>query len=243
MNYKKTWIIPMAGNGTRTKDFGEFKPFIEVAGKKILNWLLKSIKINFGRDDRIIFITTKYFAEKYEVESQINEILLKENINLDFNLVISATTPPGPSASVYTAKDYIDNNPTIIVNSDQYVHFNLPVNISPNSGYLPVNTDFGNTKSYVLVENGIITRVVEKSNISNIASAGIYMVSNGFDLISSIETQFKERLMYKEEFFVGPALNYLINNKYTFYPIPVSAKYDLGNIEQIIFFEKIMNFY
>ena len=38
------WILPMAGKGTRTESLGEFKPFIKVNNKKIIEWFLIGIK-------------------------------------------------------------------------------------------------------------------------------------------------------------------------------------------------------
>ena len=82
-----------------------------------------------------------------------------------------------------------------------------------------------------------MTKIVEKNNISNLASAGVYGVSEGKALIRAIEKQFKERSMYNGEFYVGEALNYLIKEGYRLYPASVRVKYDLGNIEGIELFK------
>jgi GTP:adenosylcobinamide-phosphate guanylyltransferase len=38
------WVIPLAGKGQRTKELGEFKPFIEINGHKMIEWFISSIK-------------------------------------------------------------------------------------------------------------------------------------------------------------------------------------------------------
>lgn len=61
----------MAGKGLRTKALGEFKPFIKIAGRKILCWLISSIRHHISPSDIFVFTTTDYFAKKYKVEIPI----------------------------------------------------------------------------------------------------------------------------------------------------------------------------
>ena len=51
----------MAGKGGRTKSLGEFKPFIEIKGHKILSWFISSIKNLVKPEDLFVLITTEYF--------------------------------------------------------------------------------------------------------------------------------------------------------------------------------------
>jgi NDP-sugar pyrophosphorylase family protein len=232
----------MAGKGTRTKELGEFKPFIKIKSKLMIEWLLSSIKDKISDSDSLIFITTKYYADKYDVSNKLSNILQLENIPASFKLILCGETPLGPSATVYKAKKDIlkSNDSTIVVNADQYIDFDMFDSLENRTGFLPVYAEFTQKSSYVEVQKGRITKIVEKRNISNLASAGVYCVSNGEDLIRAIEIQFEKKDMLNGEYYVGPALNNLIAEGYTFFPVPVYTKYDLGTISGISKFKKIL---
>jgi NDP-sugar pyrophosphorylase family protein len=233
------WIFPMAGRGTRTQTRGAFKPFIEVGGRKVIEWLLGSIRRHIQPDDELVFITTESFAGDYAVESQLASILEGLSAGRRFALVTCPTTPPGPSASVYAARAYFDNSrPAIVVNCDQFIDFERWEWTSPQQGFLPVYANFGTRSSYVEVREGRIVRIVEKQNISNLASAGVYALACGRALREALEMQFEKGPKTGEEYFVGPALNHLIARGYELIPTAVRAKYDLGCVEGIERFEK-----
>ena len=232
------WIVPMAGKGTRTSALGDFKPFININRKPIIYWMLRSIKNKFSSDDSLVFITTKKYERSYDVKNHLERIMKSLSIIIPFDLIISPTTPQGPAASVYLAKKYFSNDQSVaIVNSDQYVDFDK-FSLSPNSGYLPVYAEFGNKSSYVHLDDaGLITQIVEKQNISNIASAGVYLLSSGKDLMLALEDQVEKKDTYKDEYYVGPALNSLIKKGYSLLPLPVRVKYDLGSLAGINVFK------
>lgn len=240
------WIFPMAGRGTRTLELGEFKPFIDINGKKMIEWMLLSIKFKIKESDRLIFISTKEQNEKYSVHLKIQQILENNGITAAFKLMTPDTPQKGPAHTVYFAKEDIlaYPGPVIIVNSDQYIDFDLPLEIAPNTGFLPIYAEFTQKASYVDIDSqGIISRIVEKDNISNLASAGVYCVSSGEDLIWAIEQDFFFRNTKNGEYYVGPALNNLIRKGYSFFPSLVRIKFDLGNPKNIEEFkEHIKNF-
>jgi len=228
------WIFPMAGKGSRTRELGEFKPFIEINGRKMLGWLFRSIGNKIKAADKLIFITTEEYALAFDVLEEIREICKVENLPNQFELVTTPQTPPGPSATVYCAKEHLlTDQPVIVVNCDQYIDFDVYSPLNDKTGFLPVYAQFGQKSSYVDIKEGIITRIVEKQNISNLASAGVYAVSDGRALVRAIEEQFKNKQMTNNEFYVGVALNNLIDEGYKFYPTSVRVKYDLGNVNGI----------
>ena len=233
-----TWIFPMAGRGSRTNELGEFKPFIEICGRKILSWLLFSIKKNIAQSDNLVFITTKYFYKKYNVQRELCQLTQNLNINNSLDIIIVEDTPPGPAASVYAAKEkFSHKNQVIIVNCDQYIDFDIPNLEDEKSGFLPIYSNFGEKSSYVKIQQGKIVQIVEKENVSNLASTGVYALESGEALIAALENQVEHNIMYRNEYYVGPALNYLIDQGYALFPVDVKAKYDLGNISGINKFE------
>lgn len=236
-----TWIFPMAGKGSRTSQLGEFKPFIEICGKKMLRWLLLSIKKNISKTDDLVFITTEYFYEKYAIQRELCQLVQALNISNSVDIVTVKRTPPGPAASVYAAKEnFSHENQVIVINCDQYIDFDIPQLEGRKSGFLPIYSNFGEKSSYVEIQQGKIVRIVEKENISNLASAGVYGLGSGKALIAALDNQIKHDIMYKNEYYVGPALNFLIEDNYALYPVEVRAKFDLGNIQGIKNFENLV---
>lgn len=227
----------MAGKGTRTQSLGEFKPFIEINGYKIIFWFLFSIKRLLKNDDQIIFVTTEYFAKKFKVKKEIQQLLKELNIKSKFNIIKTPNNPAGQSISVEFAKKIVNmNDPLIIANPDQYIDFDLPKNIK--NSYLPLYVQLGNKSGFVSIKNGLITKFVEKNNISNLACTGIYITAKAKWLFSAIKEQIKSKDMLNGEFYLGPVFNYIIKKGLKVEPLMIRAKYDLGNTEDIKSFKE-----
>jgi NDP-sugar pyrophosphorylase family protein len=236
------WIFPMAGEGSRTRQLGGFKPFIEINGRKMLNWLFISIKTKIEHSDKLVFVTTDEYCEKFHIARKISEILENENLLNSVELITCPDTPPGPSATVYRAREtFCNDEPVIVVNCDQYINFNMHDLTQGNCGFLPVYAEFTQKSSYVEIHDGLITKIVEKKNISNLASAGVYAVSSGRALVEAIEKQFSNNQQTNGEFYVGVAFNNLIMQGYKLYPTGVRAKYDLGNVKGVELFEQMLS--
>lgn len=230
------WVVPLAGKGQRTKELGEFKPFIEINGHKMIEWFISSIKNLIKPEDEFIFITTNYLATKYRFEQEIKSIFQKHNIQNNSIFIYCPETPKGTSSTILLTKDQINNDiPIMVINPDQYIDFNIP-EIKPKSGFLGIYCHLGDKSGFVKIKKGQITKFVEKKNISNLASAGIYIISSGKELISAIENQIRNEKTLNGEFYIGPAFNYLIKKGFKILPFAVRAKYDLGNPEDIRYF-------
>ncbi len=205
----------------------------------MLGWLLSSIGSKIGSDDGLVFITTKEYALAYDAENTIEKILQSEGICNSYAFLATPDTPPGPSATVHSARALLNTDePVIVVNCDQYIDFDMMDITAGRCGFLPVYAQFGQKSSFVRIENGFVTLIVEKDNISNIASAGVYAVAAGHALIGAIETQFERGQTTNGEFYVSAAVNNLIEAGYRFYPTPARAKYDLGDVDGIRAFER-----
>jgi len=229
------WVIPMSGKGTRTQELDEFKPFIKIKGHKILSWFISSIKHLIKNEDSFVLITTEYFANKFNFEKECKKIFKEHQLNNEINFIINKETPTGASTTVYSAKKIINKKiPVMVIFPDQYIDFILP-EIVDNSAYMGIYVQLGNKSGFIEIQNGLIVNFIEKINISNLASSGFYLVSSGKDLIFAFEEQFKNNETLNGEFYVGPAFKYLFN-KLKVYPIPVLAKYDLGNCKDIAYF-------
>ena len=240
MNYKKIWIMPIAGKGSRTKDFGKFKPFIIVGGKYIIEWFFISILDKIHNEDEFIFITTSTFEKEFFVSEIISNIFKKYKINNKPRFKIVSRTPKGPAKSIEKSLELVNPNaPIIIINVDQFILFKLPNEIN-NKFYLVANIDLSNSKSYIQLDNKKIIGIVEKINNSNIASSGVYIFPSLESLKESLYKLFKSGKKVKNEFYVADAMNLIINNN-EFEILPSIAKFDLGNINGINYFNYIIN--
>lgn len=237
MKKEITWVIPMAGKGARIQSLGEFKPFIRIRGQKMLFWFLFSIKHLIKGGDTLIFITTSYFSKKFNFEKELRVILKRQNINNKFYVVETPSTPRGQSETVLCVKNFINQkNPLVVINPDQYIDFNLPKKIK--DCYLGLYLQLGNKSGFVEIKEGLITNFVEKNNISNLACAGVYIVSKAKLLFEAIDKQIKNGETLNGEYYLGPAFNFIIKKGIEVKPIAVRAKYDLGNIDDVLVFEK-----
>jgi len=233
----------MAGNGTRTQTLGTFKPFIKVGGRTILEWLLRSLSFHVGLEDRFYFVTTQAFQDEFDVQENLLAHFRRNGILLPFELSIAPQTPEGPAASVALAAEQIDRTEAmaVVVNVDQYIQFAIPSPAGDEPyAFMPIYAEFSSKSSYVSIEDGLITRVVEKQNISNLASAGIYGFSSTQLLNEALEAQFNHGERIKGEHYVGPAMNFLIEKGVPVIPAATRSKMDLGNLQGIAEFQRRM---
>jgi NDP-sugar pyrophosphorylase family protein len=229
------WLIPIGGKGLRTQQLGEFKPFIEVSGHKIITWLLFSIKRNVKTEDKFVFTTTDYFLQKFQVKKELEKVFDINGLDNEFKVISTDKELLGNSASVYLAKQYLaTDEPVSVLCCDQFTDFQLPSEIPPQTGYLTIGIDFGSSKGYVEIEDGLIKKFVEKEPISNFAGGGIYIVSSGKALISALESQFRDKaISVNGEYCLGPVFNYLVKDGFQIYPLLAKAHYSLGSIPAI----------
>lgn len=230
----------MAGKGTRTSELGMFKPFIQVNGFSILEWLLLSLSVHLDENSRFVFVTTRAFETEFAVKETVRRLFQRCGVYAAFELVLADDTPQGPAKSVHLACEALQGceGPVTVVNVDQYIHFELKTPSQSAEGFMPVYAEFSNKASYVEVRDARIVRVVEKQNISNIASAGVYGLSSVPLLASMLDALFRSGETVKGEFYVGPAYNFLIRDKVPVYPTGVFAKFDLGNLKGISLFRR-----
>lgn len=233
------WVMPIGGKGLRTQSLGEFKPFVEIRGRKLISWVICSIKDKITPNDSFIFITTEYFAEKFNVKTEIENILHSYNLFNDCFLFTHPGFLPGASLDVYEAKEkLLTGEPVTVLNCDQYIDFQMPSRIAPKTGYMVVCANFQNEYSFVKVKKGLIEKVVEKKNISNLASTGVFIISEGRALVKAIEKQILQKLTFNGEFRLTPVINYLIEDRFSIFPLQALSFYDIGNVSKIDYFSK-----
>ena len=236
------WIFPIAGLGTRTKQHGKFKPFIDIQGKTMIERCLDNLRSKFSADDKFYFVTTKAFEDEFSVTKTLRIMLFENKVKV----IVVPETPPGQAYSVKWAVDSIcaqnNNNLCIVVNCDQLTLFDLPDIVKETEIFMPLYfTNHG--KSCYVTLNTMGTRILdikEKELISCHASSGTFIFGSA-DLLSKCITwgiEHESEISKNSELFLGPCINYAIERlhqplalKVT--PLTTYMKIDLGTDEQI----------
>jgi NDP-sugar pyrophosphorylase family protein len=232
------FVFPMAGQGIRTRALGECKPLIEVAGQPMIQWALTGFRHHVRPGDSFVFVTTRYFEEKFSVKKRLKEILRELGLTHSADVILCEERPAGPADTVRKAGQLLDvGEPCTVVNSDQYIVCDLRRDLGSEDGLLPVYFNDSPESSYARIEAGLVTEIREKQVISNHASAGVYVFGSGHGLLRSIESTMKSDCHHRGEYYVGPAMNELIRRGGRVYPARTLAKFDLGNEAGISLFE------
>lgn len=245
-------VIPMVGLGKRFSEVGflEPKPLIKVNDKEIIKWSIETL----GIEGRYIFITRKFENENFN--RQLNAVI-KQIIPKSIILTVDQITN-GAAESVLVAKQYINNNDSLIVtNCDQYLSWesdkqtflefikNKEIDGCVTTfDHIPKEKIIIGTKtpySFINVDkNGKAVELSEKIAISKHMLNGIHYWKNGSDFVSSAEEMISKNIRYNNEFYVSLTYNQLINkNKnITFFHMPKDSFMSLGTPEDIEHFKR-----
>lgn len=200
----------MAGAGSRFSCEGYLdpKPLIQVHGKHMIEVVINNIKPS--RPHRFIFICQKKHIASYKLDK-----LLEAAAPGSILVEVEGLTE-GAACTVLKAEHIIDNdNPLMIANSDQYVRVNINEYIKSAEergldGLIMTMTADDPKWSFVSLQNGSVTRVVEKEVISNEATVGIYNFTKGSLFVSAAKRMINKNLRVNKEFYVAPSYNEII---------------------------------
>ena len=211
MNFPIQLVIPAAGAGSRFRDVGinTPKPMIQVGGFPMILWVMNNF--NLRPMDSVYIICQKNFAMPKAMESYLSKVCFKVRF-----IEIEGVTS-GPATTVGLSLPYLDPKyPVIVANSDQYVSQSLSkfidfVRSTESAGTILTMNASGEKWSYIgRDEFGVITEVVEKREISNEATVGIYAWSSPKLLSESINYLESEKVLVNNEYYVAPSYGYLI---------------------------------
>jgi dTDP-glucose pyrophosphorylase len=205
-------IVPMAGRGSRFADVGyvDPKPLIDVGGKPMVQWIIENIEPKCPH--RFIFICLASHLERYP---SIRPTL--EALSPECEIVTVREVTEGAACTVLLARDFIDDdNPLMIVNSDQYVEIDVNEYLSKmydeKADGLIMTFWSDNPKwSYCRLGNdGLVAEVVEKQVVSNVATVGIYNFRRGSDFVNAANAMIGLNQRVNGEFYVAPVYNSLV---------------------------------
>lgn len=206
-------VIPMAGLGSRFANEGYLKPkpFIDVLGEPMIVRVLKNLSIP-NAFYYLIALEEHLFEE--------TELVKKIEANYPVKFIGINQLTEGTVCTVLFARKYINNeSPLLIANSDQIIDININNFVQDSfsrkldGSILTFIDEEKNPKwSFVEVDKlGIVTRVAEKLPISNIATVGIYLFTNGKDFVNGAIDMLINNERVNNEFYTCPVYNYLIS--------------------------------
>jgi len=234
MNENLNILIPMAGLGSRFQKThpNEFKPFIDVNGKPMIERVIENN--NQLKNTRFIFITRK--------ELPIHNLQsICKRLNVNFEIISIDYLTEGSACTCLLSQHLIDNEtPLVITNCDQItedLNINTIIkysNRNNSDGILGVFNSVSNKNSYVkLNDNFEIVDVKEKVVISNIATNGFHFWKHGSLFVDSAKIMIENNERYNNEFYVAPTYNYLIKNNKKIHPYYFNLHFPIGTPEDL----------
>lgn len=230
-------LIPMAGEGSRfAKEGYTFpKPLIEVDGKP----MIQAVVENLDFDAEYIFLVRQKHLDKYAgLESTLARIT-----NGNYKLVKVDGLTEGAACTALLAKEYINNDEDLLIaNSDQIIeyereNFILFKNLTSCDSMVFTFNAVHPKWSFVKVNSrGYATEVAEKNPISNIATCGIYWYRKGSDFVKYAEQMIEKDIRVRNEFYIAPVYNELIDEGKTLVPFYVHKMWGIGTPEDLKFY-------
>lgn len=224
-------LIPMAGRGSRTKDFSDLpKPLILLHNKPMIQWAVETLNLS----GQYIFVVRNYNNNKWNsFLKNILESCVKNPIIISIDYITE-----GPASSALLAKEYINNDEELVIaNSDQILEWNSKdflKSVSRNNidGLVVTWDKIEKTESFIeLNEKGYGIRLKEKEIISNYPLNGIHYWKKGKYFVSSTEEMIRKNIRSSNnEFYVSESYNFLINKglRIGHYPITGEQHWPIG---------------
>ena len=211
-------IIPMSGKGSRFRQAGysELKPFIEVAGKPMIEHILEM----YPNRTKTIFVVNSSDPELDEH----NRIL--KDLSPEALIVELPDNRLGPSYAVLNAKIEIDPDLPIVVNYADFAGVwsekEFINELVENDACILTYTKFhphmlrNSSYAYVKKEGNLVTHIQEKQSFTESpmeeeASAGAYAFKSGALLLEAIDTQMKKDLSLFGEFYTSLTMQPLLD--------------------------------
>lgn len=224
---KLNLVIPAAGMGSRFRAIGVQtpKPLIPILGIPMIGWVIANF--NLQPEDVIWIISRK--------EDKISTILkeLLPQLKNDIHFIEIDKLTDGAATTLEFALTQIPQNEAVLcANSDQFVSSDLSafmdmVRSNNSTGQILTMSASGNKWSYVKRNsNGDVIDVVEKLQVSDEATVGVYGWRTAQDATNSISQMKKAEFKVNGEFYVAPSYTFLINQG------GEVATYNVGNVEE-----------
>ena len=202
-------LIPMAGLGSRFKNYSQPKPLIPINGKPMIERVADSLDI----DGQWIFVVQQEHIDKFQIDKVLKEIRPGCKISVLHGLT------EGAACSLLAAQEFYNTDePLVICNCDNIIHADhkgfLKKIIDNNyDGGIETFTVYNDSKwSFAKLENGFVTEVAEKKIISEHATAGTYFFRKSTDFIKYANRMIERNIRVNNEFYTAPVYNQAIED-------------------------------
>lgn len=212
-------VIPMAGEGSRFRDAGYSipKPFIPVGGKPMISWVIenmipKHIPLEHYKLKFHLIVRSSHLSG-----NSLDRLFWDVPSNVSYTYHKTDGLTEGAACSVLLAEKEINNDePLLIINSDQYLEWNPDVfyKCMMNPEYHGSILTFYQPNPYDLKwsyaklnTDGLVTEVQEKKWISPYATVGLYAWKKGSDFVKYAKQMISKNIRVKNEFYVCPVYN------------------------------------
>lgn len=212
LNKTLTILVPMAGLGSRFANAGWNipKPFIPVRNQMMVEWVLSGLTVN---PSNLVLVMRESF--KTEHMDCVDKLLAHFPASVEY----TRKTTQGAACTALAARNRIDDNPLVIVDSDTYlrppVFQNFIEDALERQLEVSILTMAGDNPAFSYVKTDPVGRIqdmAEKKVISNNAVCGTYFFSTPKIFIDSI----LDLLIYgdttKNEYYMSQVcINAIIN--------------------------------
>lgn len=224
---KLNLVIPAAGMGSRFRATGVEtpKPLIPILGIPMIGWVIANFNL---QPEDVIWIISR----KEDKISTILEELLPQLKNEVHFIEIDKLTDGAATTLEFALNQIPLNEAVLCANSDQFVSSDLTafmdmVRGKESAGQILTMSASGNKWSYVKRNSeGDVVDVVEKVQVSDEATVGVYGWRTAQDATDSILEMKKANFKVNGEFYVAPSYTFLINQG------GEVATYNVGNVEE-----------
>lgn len=231
-------VVPMAGRGSRfAKAMPERpKPLIEVNGKPMFQWALRSLDgVQFSK---IIFVVLEEHDARFGISARVREQFEAKAIVVRIPMVTE-----GQLCTVLAARAYLDEDEDLLVaSSDTFVVSKLGDDIANRHadcrGIISVANVPGEQWSFARTDDtGRVVEVAEKVRISDYASTGLYYFTHAKDLMEVGDEMIRRGEKTRGEYYVIPVYQKFIDRGWRVDISVASEMWDMGTPEAMRTYE------
>jgi NDP-sugar pyrophosphorylase family protein len=224
-------VIPAAGEGSRFSKAGwrRPKPFIDVNGRTMIERVAENVAPPGAKT--VALIRKDQLQGQHAVVSRLAQS--------GVGIVPVERTTEGTICTVMLARrEFSDDDPVIVANSDQLVDFSIADFIEDCihrdlDGSILVFRDAARDPKWSFAktnELGLVTEVAEKVAISDLATVGIYLFRRARQMIDATVDMIAHNDRVNGEFYTCPVYNYMIaaGARIGVYEVAPGAMHGLG---------------
>ena len=233
---KPNILVPMAGLGSRfiKEGFKVPKQLINIKDKHLIDISLDCLDYE---GCNLIFVVRDETVYNFHMDD-----LLRKKFGDDIKVVVLDKLTDGSVCSCLYAEEYIDNDAPLIIHTLDIEFrpvFNPHImNDLDGDGLLLTFKSNSANYSYAKVnENGFVTETAEKKAISNDACVGIYGFKKGSDFCKYAREMIERDLRTKNEFYISPLYNLLIEDGKKIRTEPVDKMHVFGTPDEFHFYK------